>query len=863
MKKTMLLVISVVTLALAVGPISVPAPPVLLDSGVAFLRPEGEQEYPAIAFDGTNWLVVWQDKRGDREAVWGARVNSAGVLLDSGNILIADDADARYRPSVAFNGTCYLVVWHDDRNASHDIYGARVTPAGVVLDPEGIPISTAGNAQRYPAVAAGGGDFLVVWQDKRNTASWDIYGSRVNSAGVVLDTAGIAISTAPRDQEYPQVASNGTDYLVVWSDRRDDSLTAKDVYAARVTTQGVVLDPQGIAIANLSENQEWPGVASDGTNWLVVWEDSRSVGDCNIYGARVSGTGIVLDPNGVPVVATADWQEDGRVAFDGTNYVVVWEDYRFSGGEEGDIFAARVTPAGAVLDTGIVICDESDNQYSPVIARGGGSSLVAWQDYRNAPDDPDIFANRLSPSGVVLDTTGRPVPGELYDYEQWEPEVSFGSGNYLVVWRDDRRWEGWWSVYGARVSPAGVVLDPGGFRIAEHYLSLSTPCVAFGSSNHLVCWAKHSGGYQEISGTRVTPQGIVLDTLGLYTRLWGYDAHPPAVAFDGTNWLVVAAMMYPGQEWNIVGSRIGPDGVPLDSAPVPVSMAPQEQERPALAFGATNYLAVWSDFRSNTSYDIYGARIAPDGTILDPAGIPISTAPRDQVAPSVAFDGTNWLVAWQDKRETPYRPYYYYARVSQAGVVLDTAGIPLGWCPDNYEDPLQMVFDGTSYFVVWQNKNYSNADLWGARISSQGAILDSFPVFAGPECQAWPAIALGPGNQIMVVYSGFVDALRGYPVETMRIWAGIHPFYGIEEGRQPTANNSQRTATIVRGVLFLPAVSACLLDASGRKVMELSPGANDVSRLAPGVYFVTPHPDPLPQGARDSAGSVRKIVLTR
>jgi hypothetical protein len=31
---------------------------------------------------------------------------------------------------------------------------------------------------------------------------------------------------------------------------------------------------------------------------------------------------------------------------------------------------------------------------------------------------------------------------------------------------------------------------------------------------------------------------------------------------------------------------------------------------------------------------------------------------------------------------------------------------------------------------------------------------------------------------------------------------------------------------------------AVLLDIGGRKVMELVPGPNDVSRLAPGVYFV-------------------------
>jgi hypothetical protein len=51
--------------------------------------------------------------------------------------------------------------------------------------------------------------------------------------------------------------------------------------------------------------------------------------------------------------------------------------------------------------------------------------------------------------------------------------------------------------------------------------------------------------------------------------------------------------------------------------------------------------------------------------------------------------------------------------------------------------------------------------------------------------------------------------------------------------------------SIVRGALDLGAYSkqhsayrAELLDISGRKVMSLAPGANDVSRVAPGVYFV-------------------------
>jgi hypothetical protein len=94
---------------------------------------------------------------------------------------------------------------------------------------------------------------------------------------------------------------------------------------------------------------------------------------------------------------------------------------------------------------------------------------------------------------------------------------------------------------------------------------------------------------------------------------------------------------------------------------------------------------------------------------------------------------------------------------------------------------------------------------------------------------------------------------------------------GVED--RPVAVLSKAPPTFVRGVLVLGAVDSrqntgyradrgdchyvdctrgpTLLDASGRNVMELVPGPNDVSRLAPGVYFV-----------RQGAG-VHKVVITR
>ena len=66
---------------------------------------------------------------------------------------------------------------------------------------------------------------------------------------------------------------------------------------------------------------------------------------------------------------------------------------------------------------------------------------------------------------------------------------------------------------------------------------------------------------------------------------------------------------------------------------------------------------------------------------------------------------------------------------------------------------------------------------------------------------------------------------------------------GITE-RKPMSSAVSVIPTVVRGVLPLaPAagrktLAAYLLDISGRKVMDLLPGDNDIRRLSPGVYFL-------------------------
>jgi hypothetical protein len=83
-------------------------------------------------------------------------------------------------------------------------------------------------------------------------------------------------------------------------------------------------------------------------------------------------------------------------------------------------------------------------------------------------------------------------------------------------------------------------------------------------------------------------------------------------------------------------------------------------------------------------------------------------------------------------------------------------------------------------------------------------------------------------------------------------------FVDVSENRPDPGAEVRPAPTVIRGALWLaPASSlkpqaASLLDISGRKVLDLKSGANDVRALAPGVYFV-----------REEPQAIRKVIISR
>jgi hypothetical protein len=249
----------------------------VLDSGTPISTAASDQTHVAVGFNGTDYVVAWQDTRsGPASDIYASRVSTGGAVRDTAGKALSTATGDQITPSVASTSGTTLVVWSDARTGTADIRGTRVGTNGTALDPTGIAISTATRAQTNPVVAWTSGTYLVAWQDLRSGTTLDVYGARLNDAGSVLDATGIPISTAPDHQDAPAIAFNGT-FLVVWRDGRSGS--TYDVFAARVGTNGSVSDPNGFGVAAGSFHEFAPAVApGPGGTWSVAYLRSQVTG---------------------------------------------------------------------------------------------------------------------------------------------------------------------------------------------------------------------------------------------------------------------------------------------------------------------------------------------------------------------------------------------------------------------------------------------------------------------------------------------------------------------------------------------------------------------------------------------------------
>jgi uncharacterized repeat protein (TIGR01451 family) len=225
----------------------------------------------------------------------------------------------------------YLVVWQDYRHGDWDIYGRNISGQCAPLGDE-FTISQDSARQWYPALAYNSGEnqYLVVWWDNRNGNGGNIYGQQLSSVGEPLGN-NFPVSSAQSVQRFPAVTYSNldNDYLVVWTDYRNPTGTAFDIYGQRVTSNGekqgdnfpISMAPHDQSVPAVAPSLHSPPASGGGPRggFLVVWQDGRHYNALRweVYGALLEDVAIskeapIKAPPGSDIVYTISYRNDGR-----------------------------------------------------------------------------------------------------------------------------------------------------------------------------------------------------------------------------------------------------------------------------------------------------------------------------------------------------------------------------------------------------------------------------------------------------------------------------------------------------------------------------------------------------------------------
>lgn len=132
------------------------------------------------------------------------------------SVVVSNATGIQWAPDIVYGGGNYFVVWSDYRNATnYATYGARVSSAGAVLDPGGIQLGSAAGNQYCPSVACNGTRYFAVWGYYSSPGG--VTGRFINANGTLYGDT-IRLANTNNYVYYTRIAFNGTNYMVIWTE---------------------------------------------------------------------------------------------------------------------------------------------------------------------------------------------------------------------------------------------------------------------------------------------------------------------------------------------------------------------------------------------------------------------------------------------------------------------------------------------------------------------------------------------------------------------------------------------------------------------------------------------------------------------
>jgi len=329
----------------------------------------------AIASSGSESLIVWNERNADadRAALMAVRMKPDGTLLDAQPRVLAATVIADAAPALTWDGSAYIVAWTEAKQSN---FGQMDSVVMQRVGTDGAPIgsTTVFDGAYTPALGSNGSSALLTFTYPDGRASnYVLIKNGVASEVKSMNIYGYAMS----------IASAGSDYLVTWTEGSEICTFVcypdkRDVNGMRIDGNGNILDTTPIAIATGAKDQAFPHVASNGTDYIIVYGTWDNI--WSLASKRVTKSGHLVDslPNQDGIVLANDIAPSSAITRDDSSYVVV---YDFgSGTDTTAIRLMRLNDAGALVEqSGAIGAATRSVPSSPSIVKvPGGVIQVAY-----------------------------------------------------------------------------------------------------------------------------------------------------------------------------------------------------------------------------------------------------------------------------------------------------------------------------------------------------------------------------------------------------------------------------------------------------------------------------------------------------
>lgn len=361
----------------------------------------------------TETLLVWGSEFGLRAQRLDAHLEPIGTAMP----IRYDDASVECVVAVGD------VFWVLTRGAGGDLSLARIR--GGELDDERIPLS----------FASGGGD-IALWEN-RIVVVWaeggDIRSVIIDPLTATFESSAI-VSTSARGQLNPDVKFDGSAFVAVWQETTDDSTL---IELRRFDSAAQPIDPEPIVVSAPGRHGSHPAVASSGSSYLVVWLDDDG-SEITLLGRHVLPDGQPVEPEPFAIGFGIDLVARPRLASDGADFLLVWQ-------QHSKIVAMQIPGEAATSNEPRTLSDSRATNSDPDVVWNGTNYVVVWDtEFNSAAGDFKVTAIRagiVSPDARLLErkwmVTAQAAGG--FPSESFSsPRIAWSGRTHLITYNGGR-----------------------------------------------------------------------------------------------------------------------------------------------------------------------------------------------------------------------------------------------------------------------------------------------------------------------------------------------------------------------------------------------------------------------------------------